>query len=168
MLRRLFFLFPDAEHAQRAVDKLVEREIHTRHIHAIANNGVDLGDLPEATERQKKDIKFRFEWIVWNTNLMLFAVALTVMIASLVLGSVIWAVGALLVAVLTFIAGEQFAVKVPDVHLTEFTDALSHGEVLLMLDVPVNRVAEIENFVHHRHPEAAVGGVSWTIDALSI
>jgi hypothetical protein len=99
---------------------------------------------------------------------MLFAVALTVLIASLVTGSVIWAVGSLLVVILTFVAGEQFAVKVPDVHLTEFTGALSHGEVLLVLDVPVKRVAEIENFVHHRHPEAAVGGVSWTIDALNI
>jgi hypothetical protein len=50
-----------------------------------------LGELPEAAERQKKDIKFHFEWFVWNTSLMLFAVALMDLIASLVLGSVIWA-----------------------------------------------------------------------------
>jgi len=167
MLRRLFFLFPGVEHAQRAVDELVQRGIHTRHIHAIAK-GIDLGGLPEATERQKKDIKFRLEWFVWKTNLMLFAVALTALIASPVLGSVIWAAGSLLVVLSTFFAGEQFAVKVPDVHLTEFTDALSHGEVLLMLDVPVKRVAEIEACVQHRYPEAVAGGVSWTIDALNI
>ena len=59
-------------------------------------------------------------------------------------------------------------VNVPDVHLTEFTDALSHGEVLLMVDVPVDRVAEIEKAVHHRHPEAVVGGVSWAVDAFGI
>ena len=167
MIRRLFFLFPDAEHAQRVVDALVERDVQMRRIHAIAKS-VSLGTLPEATERQKKDTKFRLEWFIWNTNLMLFIVAVTVFIASLVLGSVIWAAISLFVMLLTFILGEQFAVKVPDVHLTEFTDALAHGEVLLMVDVPVYRVAEIEGYVHHHHPEAAIGGVSWTIDSLGI
>ena len=38
------------------------------------------------------------------------------------------------------------------------TDALSHGEILLMIDIPSNRVLEIENFVHHKYPEAVVGG----------
>ena len=167
MLRRLFFLFPDTAHAERTVDDLVQRGVKRRYIHAIGE-GVDLGSLPEATERQKKDIKFRLEWFIWNTNLVLFTVALTVMIASLVIGSALWAAISLLVMLLTFVGGEQFAVKVPDVHLTEFADALSHGEVLLMLDVPVSRVAEIEDLVHRRHPEAVVGGVSWTIDALKI
>jgi len=167
MLRRLFFLFPDAAQAQHVVDELVERGIHTRHIHAIAQ-GADLGSLPQATERQKKDTKFRVEWFIWNTNLMLFAVALTVFIASLAFGDLIWATVALFVMALTFFIGEQFAVKVPDVHLTEFTDALSHGEILLMIDVPRNQVAEIEGFVHHRHPEAGVGGVGWTVDAFGM
>ena len=167
MLRRLFFLFPDTEHAQRVVDELVEMDVRKRHIHAIATGG-DLGDLPEASERQKKDIKFRLEWFIWNTNLMLFAVALFALVASVIAGSVAWSVVALLVMVLTFVAGEQFAVHVPDVHLTEFTDALSHGEVLLMVDVPRHRVAEIENHIHHRHPEAGVGGVGWTMDALDL
>ena len=167
MLRRLFFLFPDTEHAQRAVDHLGERGVAVRRMHTIAK-GVDLGSLPKATARQKRDTKFFLERLVWNTNLVLFALAAIVFIASLVLGSVIWAALSLFVMLLTFISGEQFAVKVPDVHLTEFTDALAHGEVLLMVDVPVYRVAEIEGFVHHHHPEAAVGGVSWTLDTLGI
>lgn len=53
----------------------------------------------------------------------------------------------------------------PDVHLTEFTDALAHGEVLLMVDVPGSRVAEVEDFIHQRYPESVVGGVGWTLDA---
>ena len=167
MLRRLFFLFPDTEHAQRVVDELVSRGIPSRHIHAIAKD-VDIGQLPEASERQKKDIKFRLEWFVWNTNLLLFVLALITLIASLIIGSALWSMIAGLVMALTFIAGERFAVKVPDVHLTEFTDALSHGEVLLMVDVPRARVAEIEDYVHHRHPEACVGGVGWTIGAFDV
>lgn len=167
MLRRLFFLLPDTGHAQRVVDELGGRGIPVRRMHAIAR-GVDLGTLPEATERQKRDTKFLLEWFVWNTNLVIFMLAMIVFIASLVVGSVLWAAISLLVMLLTFIAGEQFAVKVPDVHLSEFTDALAHGEVLLMVDVPVYRVAEIEGYVHHHHPEAANGGVSWTLDKLGI
>jgi hypothetical protein len=167
MLRRLFFLFPDTEHAQRVVDELVTKGIRTRHIHAIAKD-VDLGNLPEATERQKGDVKFRLEWFIWNTNLVLFAAAVFALVTALVAGSVAWALVSVLIMALTFFAGEQFAVKIPDVQLTEFTDALSHGEVLLMVDVPRHQVADIEDHVHHRHPEASVGGVGWTLNAFNM
>ncbi len=167
MRRRLFFLFPDTDHARRVVDELIDKGVHRRHIHTIAE-GVDLKDLPEATERQKADTTFRLEWFIWNTNLMLFFAALVVFFASLVMSSYLWIAISLLVMLITFVAGEQFAVRIPDVHLTEFTDALAHGEILLMVDVPGYRVAEIEDHIHHKHPEACVGGVSWTVDVLGV
>lgn len=167
MLRRLFFLLPDTEHAQSVVDDLVETGINKRYIHAIAR-GVDLKSLPEATKRQKSDTTFRLEWFIWNANLLLFVVALVAFISSLISGELLWLAASLLIMLVTFIAGEQFVVRVPDVHLTEFTDALSHGEVLLMIDVPGHRVAEIEEFVHHRHPVACVGGVGWAMGAFDM
>ena len=167
MLRRLFFLFPDTEHAQNVVNELNERGINTRYIHAIAR-GVDLESLPEVSERQKADTTFRLERFIWNANLMLFLVALIAFISSLISADLLWALITLLIMLVTFIAGEQFVVRVPDVHLTEFTDALSHGEVLLMIDVPAHRVAEIEDYVHHRHPEACVGGVGWAMGAFDM
>jgi len=57
---------------------------------------------------------------------------------------------------------------VPDTHLDEFRGALSHSEVLLMVDVPRQRVAEIEEIVRQQHPEATLGGAGWTIEALRI
>ena len=164
MLRRLFFLFPDEEHAQRAVNQLISRNIPRRRMHAMTH-GVKLNTLPEATERQKNDTAFRLEWLLRNANLVLFACAFIGLIASLIAGAMVWSGILLLFVLASFIAGEQFVVRVPDVHLTEFSDALSHGEILLMIDVPGYRVAEVENFVHHHHPSAAVGGVSWTMDA---
>jgi hypothetical protein len=47
-------------------------------------------------------------------------------------------------------------------------DAMRHGELLLMVDVPVWRVERVEALVHKHHPEAVVGGVGWHIDALHI
>jgi hypothetical protein len=167
MLRRLFFLFPDEPHAQRVVNKLVSLDIPKRRIHAIAR-GVELRTLPQATQRQKNDTAFYLEWLLWKANLVVFALALITLVIALVAGEFVWAMISLAIMAVTFIAGEQFVVHVPDVHLTEFSDALSHGEILLMIDVPVNRVTEIEDFVHHKYPEAAVGGVSWSMDAFGI
>lgn len=167
MLRRLFFLFPDEKHAQLVVNQLIFQRISERNIHAIAT-GVELKALPEATERQKKDTAFRIERFLWSANLLFFAIALIVFFVTLIMAAFYWTLLALFVMTATFFAGEHFVVHVPDVHLTEFTDALSHGEILLMVDVPAGRVAEIEDFVHHRHPEAVVGGVSWSVDAFGI
>jgi hypothetical protein len=167
MLRRLFFLFPDENHAQRAVDQLIKKNIPERHMHAITR-GVKLSSLPEATERQKKDTAFHVERFLWNANLLVFAVALILLIASLATAEWFWSGFALAMMLITFFAGQQFVVRIPDVHLTEFTDALAHGEILLMVDVSLYRVAEIENHVHQQHPEAVVGGASWTMDAFGI
>ena len=167
MLRRLFFLFPMVENARLAVEDLAGRGIGIRHIHAIAR-GVELSVLPEATERQKNDTAFRLELFVWNTSLAVFVAALAALIASLLMDQSLVALLSPLVMVLTFIAGEQFAVRVPNLHLTEFTDALQHGDVLLMVDVPGYRVSEFENHIHHRHPESVPGGVGWTMDAFGL
>lgn len=167
MLRRLFFLFPDEEHAQTVVDELLLRDIPLRHMHAISRKA-KLKTLPEATQRQKNDTAFRLEWFLWNANLLIFIIALIAFVISLVTTTFFWMVFSLAVMLTTFYLGEQFVVRVPDVHLTEFDDALSHGEILLMIDVTGSRVAEVENFVHYRHPEAAVGGVSWSMDAFGM
>jgi len=167
MLRRLFSLFPDEPHAQRVVNQLVSLDIPKRRIHAIAR-GVELKTLPQATQRQKKDTAFRIERFLWSANLAVFTLALVALVIALVAVEFNWAMISLSIMAVTFIAGEQFVVHVPSVHLTEFTDALSHGEVLLMIDIPSNRVVEIEDFVHHKYPEAAVGGVSWSMEAFGL
>jgi hypothetical protein len=167
MLRRLFFLFPDEASGQRAVDKLADLGIPRRRMHAIAPH-VELKTLPPATERQIKDTAFRIEWILWSTNLAVFALALLTLVVTLLAGEYVWSLTALSLMLVTFLAGELFVVRVPDVHLTEFVDALAHGEILLMIDVPSSRVTEIENIVHHGYPVAAVGGVSWTVDAFGL
>ena len=167
MLRRLFFLFPDEPHAQRVVDQLVALNIPIRHIHAIGQN-VELKTLPQATQRQKNDTAFRIEKFLWSANLAVFAFALVALVTALAAKEFNWATVSLLTMAATFFAGEQFAVHVPDVHLSEFTDALSHGEILLMIDVPFKRVTEIERFIHRKYPDAYGGGVGWSVDAFGL
>jgi hypothetical protein len=167
MLRRLFFLFPTEEQTHTAVDELLNRGIRRSRIHAISNTS-ELHSLPEATARQRRDTTFKLEKILWAVNLVVFALALMVLLVAIVNGMMLLIAAAISVMVICFFAGEQFVVRVPDVHLTEFTDALSHGEILLMIDVPLQRVAEIEELIHYNHPEAVVGGVGWTVDAFGM
>jgi len=124
--------------------------------------------LPPATEKQQHDAAWQLERRVGVGNMALFSLALTGLIASLVWGSPVGSVLSLAIMALTFAAGALFAMRVPDTHLDEFRGALSHSEVLLMVDVPTSRVAEIGELIGRRHPEAIPGGTSWTIAALGI
>ena len=167
MLRRLYFLFPDEKHAQRAFDQLIQRKIAKRRMHAIAQ-GVELTTLPEATDRQKNDTVSHVELFIWKANLLLFTAALIVLLASLISAEWFWSGLSIAIMLTTFFTSRQFIQHVPNDHLTEFTSALAHGEILLMVDVPIYRVTETVHFVEHHYPETSLDGTSWTIDAFGI
>lgn len=168
MLRRLYFVIPDKEQAARLVNDLELMGVDRRHMHALSRGDVDLSPLPSATPRQKRDAGWWLEWRLWNANLALFFVALIGFAAALYYGSTLWTVVTLAVMITTFAAGALFVLFVPDTHLDEFRGALAHREILLMVDVPKRRVAEVEEFVYRRHPEAMPGGSGWTIEGLGI
>ena len=162
MNRRLYFLFPDIQHVTNAVDALHRMSINPQDVHVYATSGVDLSSFHMADRGVILEASGKSERLVWNGNLLLFLAALIIFVLLLLLDRVLWAIVPLLVMVITVTAGALFASKVPNVHLDQFSDALGHGEILVMVDVPKARVAEVEHKIHIHHPEAAVGGVSWT------
>lgn len=166
--RRLYFVIPDETQAAQVVNDLEISGVGIQHMHAIAGRGATLTRLPPATERQRQDAGSRLERIAWNGDLMLFFLGLIGLIASLVWASLVGSLLSVVLMLLTLVGGALFALRVPDTHLDEFRGALSHSEVLLMVDVPRQRVAEIEEMVRRRHPEAIPGGTGWTIEALHI
>ena len=166
--RRLYFVIPDESQAVQVVTDLNAGGVDRRHIHAIAGKGILLTKLPPANTRQLHDAAWRIERAGWTGNLSLFVLALAGLVVSIALGVPAGAVLSIAFMALTFVAGALFALRVPDTHLDEFRGALSHGEVLLLVDVPHSRVAEVEEVMRQRHPEAVPGGASWTIGALGI
>jgi hypothetical protein len=50
------------------------------------------------------------------------------------------------------------AAAVPNSRLKQFEAEIGRGKVLLMIDVPRQRIAEITDVVVSRHPEALPGG----------
>jgi hypothetical protein len=169
MKRRLYFLLPDTVHTRAVVNDLKVFGISNDAIHTLARAGVDLSALPVATRKQRIDSGARLETILWDGNLAIFFIALVALITMAYTGLTwSWLLLPAAVMLVTFVAGVVFTSQVPNVHLSEFRDAMRHGELLLMVDVPVWRVERVEALVHKHHPEAVVGGVGWHIDALHI
>ena len=168
MHRRLYFLLPDKEHTRSVVDELVSEGISIRNMHAHGARGTALDGLPASSPRQINDAAGHLENFLWNANLLSFVVALGIfVILALTTGRNLWLFAPLLIMASNLLIGIRFT-RLPNTHLNEFKDALAHGEILLMIDVSENRVAEIEKLVHHHHPEAAVGGVSWGTPAFGL
>jgi len=138
-------------------------------MHVIAAQGIDLEGLPAASRSQRKDPDALLETILWDGNLVLFFIALLLLAVLVLLQvSVYWLILPVVVMLASFAAGVQFTHRIPNVHLSEFTDALHHQEILLMIDVPAGQVARVEELVHRHHPEAVTGGVGWHVDALHV
>lgn len=166
--RRLYFIVPDEPQAVRIVADLEAAGVDRRHIHAIGGKGMRLEKLPAANERQQRDAVWRLQQILWLGNLGLFVLGAIGLIVSATQSSLTGAILSFAAMALTLTAGALFATRVPDTHLDEFRGVLAHQEVLLMVDVPKQRVAEIEELIYRRHPEATAGGTGWTIEALRI
>ena len=168
MDRRLYFLLPDRAHALLVVDELNKSGIDSAQIHALGDRRTRLDGLPASTLRQASDSASRLEKLLWNANLVSFAVALCVFIALvLTLNWNGWLLLPVVIMVMNFFAGLSFT-SVPNTHLGEFQDALAHGEILLMVDVAETEVAKVEQQVHHNHPEVAIGGVGWGTAAFGL
>jgi hypothetical protein len=169
MNRRLYFLLPDTAHAGAVVTDLAACGIRHAAMHVVAKADVDTTGLPVATSRQRSDRGGRLETLLWDGNLLLFFLALLVMAGQFLAGARgTWLLVPVAIMLATFAAGLVFTARIPSVRLSEFTDALHHGELLLMVDVPVRQVSCVESLVQRHHPEAVAGGVGWHLDILHV
>jgi hypothetical protein len=168
MNRRLYFLIPDRIHALAVVEDLVRNGVDVNHMHAVGDRRTRLDGLPGASARQQNDSASRLEKLLWNSNLACFCLALvSALVMPILIGMHWWLLLPVAIMAANFLAGIKI-INTPNTHLGEFRDALSHGEILLMVDVPEVQVSEVEHKVHHHHPEATVGGVGWGTEAFDL
>lgn len=167
-MKRVYFLVPNVRMAGNIVDELLLARIEERHIHVIAKDGTPLGSLPEAGILEKSDFYPALQRGVavgGATGILAGLLAVTFPPAGLALGG-----GAILA---TALLGSGFGVwfstmigtDVPNTRHERFRDAIERGEVLMLVDVPKRRVAEIEELVQKHHRSAEIQGVEPTIPA---
>jgi hypothetical protein len=161
-------MLPSLETTKTVVDELLLKRIDEHHIHVVAKEGTPLGDLPEANLLQKSDFIPAMERGVavgGITGVLAGIAAVTFPPAGLILGG-----GAILGTSLAgagigaWISG-MIGMDVPNSQIEKFEGAIEKGEVLMMVDIPKERVEEIEALVQQHHPEADMGGTEPHIPA---
>ncbi len=161
MRRRLYFLLPDIESARRTADDLLLARIEDRHMQFLARRGTDLGSLHEANYFQKTDLLHgaALGFGLGGIGGVLLGV---IIVAYPPEGTHPQMVAVLIAAVVGAAFGawtaSMAAAAVPNSRLKQFHEEIARGKVLLILDVPFVRVAEIRELVAGRHPEAVSGG----------
>ncbi|VAW80099.1 NAD/FAD-utilizing enzyme apparently involved in cell division [hydrothermal vent metagenome] len=165
-MRRLYFLLPDLDVTHKVVDELLLARVEERHIHIIAAEGVELGDLPEASLLQKSDFIPAMERGVALGG----ATGVLAGLAALALPGIVVAGGAILGVSLLGAGmgawlGGMIGMDVENTRVKAFQSAIEKGEILVLVDVPRDRVSEIEQLVRKHHPDADFEGTEPTIPA---
>jgi len=168
MRKRLYFMLPDIQSARQMLDEMLLVRIEERHIHFLAKRGTLPDDLPEASVLQKTDIVHGAEM-----GLVIGGVAGTlggVLVVLLPPGGVsLQLVTILITALLGALFGvwvsSMVGTQVPNSKHKAFHAEIERGKVLMMIDVPIGRLAAIRERVAQRHPEAVSGGIEPTIPA---
>jgi hypothetical protein len=160
-MRRLYFLLPDIKVTHELVKELLLSHVEERYIHVIAKENTPMEDLPEASLLQKSDFVPAIEkglTIGAITGVVCGLVAMAFPPAGLVIGGgAVFAIGAAGAGV-GGLMSSMVGIGLPSSRLEKFEEAINQGEFLVLIDVPRNRVDEIEEMVMRHHPDVDIEG----------
>jgi len=165
-MRRLYFLLPDLSVTRKVVDELLLARIEEKHIHVIAKEGTALGDLPEATLVQKSDFVPAMERGIALGG----ATGVVAGLVAVAMPGVVVAGGALLAMGLAGAGmgawlGGMIGMDVANTQVKQFETSVQAGHILMLVDVPKDRVEAIQASVRKHHPDVDFSGTEPTIPA---
>jgi hypothetical protein len=159
-MRRIYFLAPNIETTHKIVDELRAEGIEDRHMHILAKRDTPLEDMPEASEFQKTDFMSAAERgaaLGAATGLLAGLVGLRFAGFSIAGGPVlgILVYGATIGAMMSGLAGLQ----VGNSKVKKYVGAIERGEVLVMVDIPKERIDAMSKLIIKHHPSAQFEGI---------
>ena len=160
-MRRIYFLVPNSETAKEIVSELLLSHVEERHIHVIAKQGISLDQLPKAGLLQKSDFWPSLEQGIAMGAATGFLGGLVAMVlpTGLVLGGAAVAAITLAGAGVGGLMSSMIGVDVANRRIERYRDAVETGELLLIIDVPWDRVEDVEALIKRHHPDAECEGV---------
>ena len=168
MKRRLYFLIPNVNVAKEVHNELLLARIEERNMHVLAKEDISLKGLPEASLLEKSDLihGLQLGFIVGGFTGIALAVT-AYFFGMIVPGWETISMGGIIVggAFLGSWTSSMVAINVQNTHLKEFMKDVNAGQILYMVDVPVQRVDEITKLVNSNHQEATAKGIDHTIPA---
>jgi hypothetical protein len=169
MRRRIYWLLPDLASARRTMNDLLLARIDESHIHFAAREDTDMTGLHPANILQTSDVVRAAQLgLVVGAAAGAVAGVVAVLFFSLSGDAPHWGVAAILAIVGAPVgawAASMIGVSVPSKRLARFEGAIESGQLLLMVDVPRSRVAEIEQMLATAHPEGHFEGEEPNIPA---
>ncbi|MGZ8158681.1 MAG: DUF1269 domain-containing protein [Methylobacter sp.] len=159
-MRRIYFLVPNIAITHKIVDELRSEGIEENHIHILAKRDTPLEGLPEAGVSIKTDFLPAIERGValgGSTGLLAglvglrfagFAIAGGPLLGIIIAGATI---GSLMGGLAGMNSGNS--------RLKQFEEAIEQGELLVLVDVPRERIETIRKLVTKHHPEADFEGI---------
>ena len=159
-MKRIYFLVPTIKITHKIVDELQSEGIEERHIHILAKRDTPLEGLPEAGVSIKTDFLPAVERGValgGTTGLLAgliglrfagFAIAGGPLLAAIMAGATI---GSMMGGLAGMNSGNS--------RLKKFETAIEQGELLVLVDIPQERIEVIKNLVIKHHPDAEFEGI---------
>jgi hypothetical protein len=168
MFKRMYYVLPDVSHATHMFHDLLLAQVEARHIHVIAKEGTDIGDMPEAGLNQRTDVLHgatqgiiyggltgaALGWYLYQFPPEGMAIS---MVAILLLG--------VLGASFGTWAASLIGLDVPNTQLERFQADIESGKVLMMIDVQRNDMEKIKTIISRQDPDAVANGVEPTLPA---
>ncbi|MFQ5643898.1 MAG: DUF1269 domain-containing protein [Thiogranum sp.] len=162
MRRRLYFLLPSVARARQVVDELLLARIDDHHIHVMAKEGIPLGDLPQANLLQRSDLVHSVGTglgVGGATGILTGLVAIAFPPEGITLGGWMLLVTALAGALIGAWVAGMIGTDIPNSQLREFASAMENGRILMMVDVPGEKVEVVAKMIKLHHPEADMHGI---------
>ena len=160
MLKRVFYVIPNPQQADEVVSGIEHMGIERDHIHSLALEDIELSTSSNAIDAEEEGTEavWKIEGMLWKMNLVIFGLASIAGILTAAAGSTTWTELALAIMVVSCLTAAIFVFYVPEIHLNEFSEALEDGETVVMVDVPEQRVPDIQTWIDSYHPEAIRSG----------
>lgn len=159
-MRRLYFLAPDLESTRSIVHDLLLNHVPEDRIHILAREGMELEELPEARIRERTNLIPSLERgaaIGGATGALAGIAAVAIPGLGILGGGAVLALAAAGTGVGAWASSLQ-GISTPNTQLKRFEERIAAGDILMMVDVPKDRIEEIEAVIRKHHPEAEVAG----------
>jgi len=165
-MQRLYFLLPKLETTHAVVNELLLARIEERHMHIIAKEGTPMEDLPEASLLQKSDFipAMQRGVALGGATGVLAGLAAMALPGLVIAGGLVLAMGISGAGMGAWLGG-MIGLDVDNTRLKKFEAAINNGEILMLVDVPKDRVEKIQELVKMHHPEADLEGTEPRIPA---
>lgn len=159
-MKRIYFLAPDIAITHKIVDELRSEGIEDNRIHILAKRDTPLEDLPEAGMSVKTDFLSALE----RGAALGGITGLLAGLAGLRFAGFVIAGGSILGLILAgatigLLGGGLSGMNSGNSKLKKFEQAIEQGELLVLLDIPKDKIEAITQLITKHHPGATFEGI---------